>query len=88
MDAHGRGRDTGRHHDRDVLQHVDRIIELKDKNIFSFKGNYDAYLEQNTAQTTSSVVEYQNQMKRLTEARKSGMGSTDACQKQSMESTL
>ncbi len=57
-------------HDRDVLQHVDRIIELKDKNIFSFKGNYDAYLKQNTAQTTSSVVEYQNQMKRLTEAKK------------------
>lgn len=57
-------------HDRDVLQHVERIIELKDKNIFSFKGNYDAYLKQNTAQTTSSVVLYQNQMKKMAEAKK------------------
>lgn len=57
-------------HDRDVLQHVDRIIELKDKTIHSFKGNYEAYLKQNTMQTTSSVVQYQNQMKKLAEAKK------------------
>jgi ATPase subunit of ABC transporter with duplicated ATPase domains len=57
-------------HDRDVLQNVDRIIELKDKNIFSFNGNYDQYLKQNTAQTTNSVVMYQNQMKKLAEAKK------------------
>ncbi len=57
-------------HDRDVLQNVDRIIELKDKTIHSFKGNYDAYLKQNTMKTTSSVVQYQNQMKKLVEAKK------------------
>lgn len=57
-------------HDRDVLDNVDRIIELKDQNIVSFKGNYDAYLKQNTAQTTSSVVQYQNQIKKLAEAKK------------------
>jgi len=57
-------------HDRDVLQNVDRIIELKDQNITSFKGNYNAYLKQNTAQTTNSVVMYQNQMRKLTEAKK------------------
>ncbi len=56
-------------HDRDVLQHVDRIIELKNKTISSFKGNYDAYLTQNTAQTTSSVIMYQNQLRRLKEAK-------------------
>jgi ATPase subunit of ABC transporter with duplicated ATPase domains len=56
-------------HDRDVLQYVDRIIELKNKTISSYKGNYDAYLTQNTAQTTNSVIEYQNQLKRLKEAK-------------------
>ncbi len=56
-------------HDRDVLGHVDRIIELKDKTISSYKGNYDAYLTQNTAKTTNSVILYQNQLKRLKEAK-------------------
>ncbi len=57
-------------HDRDVLMHVDRIIELKDQTLFSFKGNYDAYLEQNTTQTKNSVVLYNNQLKKLAEAKK------------------
>lgn len=57
-------------HDRDVLKHVDRIVELKDQNVYSFKGNYDQYLKLNTAQTTSSVVQYQNQMKKLADAKK------------------
>jgi len=57
-------------HDRDVLKHVDRIIELKDQRITSYKGNYEQYLKLNTAQTTSSVVNYQNQMKKLAEAKK------------------
>lgn len=56
-------------HDRDVLQSVDRIIELKNKSISSYKGNYDAYLTQNTAQTTNSVILYQNQLKRLKDAK-------------------
>lgn len=56
-------------HDRDVLQCVDRIIELKNKTISSYKGNYDAYLVQNTAQTTNSVILYQNQLKKLKEAK-------------------
>lgn len=56
-------------HDRDVLGHVDRIIELKDKTISSYKGNYDAYLTQNTANTTNSVILYQNQLKKLKEAK-------------------
>src|SRR5258708_13299191 len=57
-------------HDRDVLEHVDRIIELKDKNMYSFKGNYDHYLKQNTTQTTNSVIMYKNQLRRLEEAKK------------------
>lgn len=57
-------------HDRDVLQEVDRIIELKDQTIFSFKGNYTHYLKQNTANTKNSVVMYHNQLKKLSEAKK------------------
>lgn len=56
-------------HDRDVLKTVDRIIELKDKKLVQFKGNYDNYLKQNMMQTTSAVMEYQNQLNRLKEAK-------------------
>ncbi|HEY5805981.1 MAG TPA: ATP-binding cassette domain-containing protein, partial [Candidatus Saccharimonadales bacterium] len=34
-------------HDRDLLQHVGRIIEIKDYKASNFPGNYDAYLRQN-----------------------------------------
>lgn len=57
-------------HDRDVLKHVNKIIELKDKKLFVFKGNYDHYLEQNTNQTTNSVKQYQSQLNQLEEAKK------------------
>jgi ATP-binding cassette subfamily F protein 3 len=56
-------------HDRDVLKSVDRIIELKDKTIYSFKGNYDHYLKQNAMQTTNAVMDYNNQLRRLKEAK-------------------
>jgi ATPase subunit of ABC transporter with duplicated ATPase domains len=46
-------------HDRDVLHVVDRIVELKEKGLQSFKGNYDAYLKQNTTSTTSDVMQYE-----------------------------
>lgn len=57
-------------HDRDVLKHVTKIIELKDKKLNIFKGNYDHYLQQNATQTTNSVKQYQNQLNRLEEAKK------------------
>lgn len=57
-------------HDRDVLKHVTKIIELKDKKLITFNGNYDHYLKQNTTQTTNSVIQYENQLKRLEEAKK------------------
>ncbi len=57
-------------HDRDVLKYVNKIIELKDKQLFTFNGNYDHYLQQNTTQTTNSVKQYQNQLNRLEEAKK------------------
>lgn len=57
-------------HDRDVLKHVNKIIELKDKKLLTFNGNYDHYLKQNTTQTTNSVIQYENQLKRLEDAKK------------------
>ena len=46
-------------HDRDVLQKVTRIIEVKDKKAHSFNGNYDAYLKQNATSTTTQIHEYE-----------------------------
>lgn len=53
-------------HDRDVLRHVDRIIELKDGGSVSYKGNYDAYLKQNAASTGSAMNEFELIEKRIT----------------------
>ena len=52
-------------HDRDVLQTVDRIIEIKDSNVQSFKGNYDAYLAQNAHHTTGQMNEFDLVQKRI-----------------------
>lgn len=52
-------------HDRDVLKHVDRIIEIKDGMSVSFKGNYDAYLKQNAVSTGSAMNEFQMIEKRI-----------------------
>jgi ATPase subunit of ABC transporter with duplicated ATPase domains len=52
-------------HDRDVLKHVDRIIELKDGASVNFKGNYDAYLKQNAVSTGSQMNEFQMIEKRI-----------------------
>lgn len=57
-------------HDRDVLNNVDKIIELKDKKLHVFRGNYDAYISQNATQTLSSVKHYTDQLNRLKEAKK------------------
>ncbi|HRJ90752.1 MAG TPA: ATP-binding cassette domain-containing protein [Candidatus Saccharibacteria bacterium] len=52
-------------HDRDVLAHVDRIIELKDGGCQSFKGNYDAYLKQNAHSTGTAMNEFELIEKRI-----------------------
>lgn len=57
-------------HDRDVLKEMDSIIELKDKKMFSFNGNFDHYIQLNTTNTTNSVKLYNNQLNRLEEAKK------------------
>lgn len=57
-------------HDRDVLRHVTKIIELKDKKLSLYHGNYDQYLALNASQTTNSVKQYSDQLNRLKEAKK------------------
>jgi len=57
-------------HDRDVLRHVTKIIELKDQKLNDFKGNYDHYIAQNATSTLSSVKLYTDQLNRLKEAKK------------------
>jgi ATP-binding cassette subfamily F protein 3 len=52
-------------HDRDVLNEVDRIIELKDGNSVSYKGNYDAYLKQNAVSTGTQMNDFEMVEKRI-----------------------
>ncbi len=46
-------------HDRDVLEQVDRIIEVKDQKAVTYKGNYSAYLKQNASKTTNQLQGYE-----------------------------
>lgn len=46
-------------HDRDVLQNVSRIIEIKDGGAVEYKGNYDDYIRQNLHSTASAMKDYE-----------------------------
>lgn len=52
-------------HDRDVLGVVDRIVEIRDGQAYTFKGNYEQYLRTNTSKITSQVNEYDLTQRRL-----------------------
>ena len=56
-------------HDRDVLGRVDRIIELKDGQAVSYRGNYDAYLKQNAQATAAGMNNFEQVEKRMTNLR-------------------
>ena len=56
-------------HDRDVLGRVDRIIELKDGRVVSYRGNYDAYLKQNAQATAAGMNNFEQVEKRMTNLR-------------------
>lgn len=56
-------------HDRDVLAHMDRIIEIKDGKSVSYKGNYDAYLKQNAIKTAAGMSEFEQVEKRISNLR-------------------
>jgi ATP-binding cassette, subfamily F, member 3 len=45
-------------HDRDVLRHVHKIVEIRDGRAYTFKGDYKQYLAINKNQITSQVNEY------------------------------
>lgn len=57
-------------HDRDVLQHVSRIIEIKDSTAENFPGNYNAYLMQNAERTANSLNEYEVTRRRIINVKK------------------
>ena len=46
-------------HDRDVLQNVGRIIEIKDGGAVEYRGNYDDYIRQNLHSTASAMKDYE-----------------------------
>ncbi len=57
-------------HDRDLLQHVGRIIEIKDYKAFNFPGNYNAYLQQNATRTSADINEYETVQRRILNVKK------------------
>lgn len=52
-------------HDRDVLQEVDEVVEMKDGGVYLFKGNYKAYLRQNVVNTSARLHDYQVALKTM-----------------------
>ena len=45
-------------HDRDVLQYVDRIIDIRNGVADAFTGNYKAYLSQNASSAATQMHDY------------------------------
>ena len=60
-------------HDRDVLERVDRIIELKDGGSVSYKGNYEAYLRQNAHATATGMSNFEQVEKRIVNLRQKAL---------------
>ncbi len=52
-------------HDRDVLNVVDRVVEIKDKKAYSFPGNYNNYLKQNSVTSITAVNQYEISQREL-----------------------
>lgn len=52
-------------HDRDVLQVVDRIVELRDKKLESYNGNYETYLKRNSDTITVRITQHEKKLQRL-----------------------
>jgi ATPase subunit of ABC transporter with duplicated ATPase domains len=57
-------------HDRDVLHEVNRVIEVKDGSAKSYKGNYDAYLAQNSTRTTTDMHSYETTRRQIENLKK------------------
>jgi len=52
-------------HDRDVLRRVDRIVEIRNGQAYTFRGNYDQYLKINANSVTNEVNEYDLTQRRI-----------------------
>ncbi len=52
-------------HDRDVLDAVNTIVEMKDQQAVVSKGNYNAYIAQNAIHTTAKLHDYGVALKTL-----------------------
>jgi ATPase subunit of ABC transporter with duplicated ATPase domains len=52
-------------HDRDVLDQIDRILELRDKALLSFPGNYSSYIHQNKTSSVTDMAQYEVALKTL-----------------------
>lgn len=52
-------------HDRDVLREVDKIIEIRNGQAYTFRGNYQQYLSVNKNQVTAQVNEYDLTQRRI-----------------------
>ncbi|HSI20691.1 MAG TPA: ABC-F family ATP-binding cassette domain-containing protein [Verrucomicrobiae bacterium] len=50
-------------HDRDVLNVVNEIVELKDQKLHRTPGNYAHYLKQNSTRTLTAVSSYEESLK-------------------------
>ncbi len=56
-------------HDRDVLEQVDRIIEIRDGKGYSFNGGYSDYLRSNTSHIANQVNEFAIEQRRIANLR-------------------
>jgi ATP-binding cassette subfamily F protein 3 len=56
-------------HDRDVLEAVDRIVEIRDGKAYSYTGGYSDYLRTNATRITGQVNEYAVQQRRISNLR-------------------
>lgn len=52
-------------HDRDVLQQVDKIVEIRDMTAYTYPGNYHDYLVQNSSKTVGLMQGYETTQKRI-----------------------
>lgn len=61
-------------HDRDVLRLVSSVVELRDKTLHTYSGNYDAYISQNGTSTVTQIGQYESAKKRVTTLKKQMLG--------------
>lgn len=58
-------------HDRELLNKIDYIYELKDKTIKTFGGNYNFYLSQKELEEKNFIKQYSNAVNTIKDLRKS-----------------